>query len=386
MQKYSSFLATHESEAYLAGYVGCPTIGDLRRLIYSPPALRAFALYTEIDVRTLKPKTVLDKLAYFLKAAEPPSFPLVSIKDIKDTICQSGSANAQDVKYDCIAKVVLQLTQELEAFQQAGNVNKEEQAGAEAMFSKLTGRRQRDLPVNNISTPPTFSLGPFSDLDEPDLEKFNRTLNILRHLKYRSMPTKWKTLLAPEAFEDPSLVSGVYRPPWMQEPTVITGEPGPSISDIRARAPFFLEWTVMKTSTLYQQLAAGERKLTVPEQQEGWLTYHPMHSTFEEFRDGIRRQFQLHAQGFTLREIGLRYSDKLELLPEFVWAPGVVETRDWEDVQSSYGGMATGDCTFTFQAIDADDEYDYEYESTKAEDEYLLADTSHRQDGVPTAV
>lgn len=147
---------------------------------------------------------------------------------------------------------------------------------------------------------------------------------------------------------------------------------------------------VQKNTELFQQIEDGERELTVPKEQSGWLSYHPCFSTFEEFRDGIRRQFKLHDQGLKLQKVGLAYTDA-DALPESIWHYTSISNVKWEEYQKRFEHMSNDQYSFTFRATAATDEDDPEfaYESTKLEKQFRLGqaiDSDGQQDPIEPEV
>jgi hypothetical protein len=378
-QRYSSFFTCHEIEAVCAGYLACDSIVSFRRLLVTPPVLAAcaFSLSFKVD---LQQKRLLDKIRLALKEDLPNQSLEAKLDEWSARVDSNGQADGTELdKNACLREIALAIIwmvrslEELSAQGEDQTFTKESRDSARYLFDKVIAAPWRDSLRHTATKAPTFSFS-MEDPTESSLEKYNRGINLLRHLKFRTVKSKWQQFNKESAFScDPQSAMKVedeHKPYWMRSQRQAANKPAKPVDDFSSHLAFKVRWIIPPNSELARQVREEGRSLHSPLIQDGWAAYHPLNSTFEKFRDGIRRQFLLQSQGLKLDTLQIAYGDS-ETLPARIWPPSSA-TRPWKGVQDKLRSKSVEKCCFTFRAEEPEvgEDEALAYEADVSEEEW----------------
>ncbi|KAK5452938.1 hypothetical protein LTS15_007087 [Exophiala xenobiotica] len=139
------------------------------------------------------------------------------------------------------------------------------------------------------------------------------------------------------------------------------------LSNLDARSAFVVELSIPKNHPQRAEFENGDIEMT--RSQKGWPIYHPQSSAFEEFRDGIRRQFELHSKGLNLTKITLHTTSDIRQSFPTVFYPSSSGRPSWDAIKNQFEDNASqSKFAFEVDIIDKEDRgTKLVYESTLAE-------------------
>ncbi|KAL8841352.1 MAG: hypothetical protein Q9170_000983 [Blastenia crenularia] len=339
--RVKSFLSCFNSEPKCAAYLGFADLGEWRKFEFSFHVLEYYLVWGKYCIG--KPAIIALELIRDLVHDPAECFPA----DLQDAVKKYGpevalsnpeaAARLQAMERESnthylMATIIYRLTEYLEAYSPKMTIEElqQRQETAAIGFQQLTKRKVPSSDVSSVLMP---RLGPYHELGEVDLEKYNRVVNLLRSVAHTVSGSRWKEKMGAKGALERRKLHPSSLPRWMiPEPDVgklIENQP----KSLPSKA-ILLAWNSEQRTKYSEALANHIRDfvevegLSISNAEEYPVKDPRYFQSGPQWRDTVRRQLnfsRLRVEFFTLN---MMFSEAKLL----VFGPGKV--TPWEEIKN----------------------------------------------------